>query len=97
MLPPRTGPSSCSRRACRELIFGSGQYGNAALSPEAGAFLNKKRKVIAKPTQGDQDLQSYARAQGRAVPREQLAKERLFLSVKIEPMAGRWRRDGLDG
>ena len=38
-------------KGCKELIFGTGQYGNAALSLEAAAFLKKKRcKVIAKPT-----------------------------------------------
>jgi hypothetical protein len=38
-------------KGCKELIFGTGQYGNAALSPEAAAFLKKKGcKVIAKPT-----------------------------------------------
>ena len=38
-------------KGCEELIFGTGQYGNAALSPEAAAFLKKKGcKVIAKPT-----------------------------------------------
>jgi hypothetical protein len=29
-------------KGCKELIFGTGQYGNAALSPEAAAFLDKK-------------------------------------------------------
>ena len=38
-------------KGCKELIFGTGQYGNAALSPEAAAFLKKKGcKVIARPT-----------------------------------------------
>jgi hypothetical protein len=38
-------------KGCKELIFGTGQYGNAALSPEAAAFLKKKGcNVIAKPT-----------------------------------------------
>jgi hypothetical protein len=38
-------------KGCKELIFGTGQYGSAALSPEAAAFLKKKGcKVIAKPT-----------------------------------------------
>jgi hypothetical protein len=38
-------------KGCKELIFGTGQDGNAALSPEAAAFLHKKGcKVIAKPT-----------------------------------------------
>jgi hypothetical protein len=38
-------------KGCKELILGTGQYGNAALSPEAAAFLKKKGcKVIAKPT-----------------------------------------------
>jgi hypothetical protein len=38
-------------KGCKELIFGTGQDGNAALSPEAAAFLKKKGcKVIAKPT-----------------------------------------------
>jgi hypothetical protein len=38
-------------KGCKELIFGTGQYGNAALSPEAAAFLKKKGcKVIAKRT-----------------------------------------------
>ena len=49
-------------KGCEELIFGTGQYGNAALSPEAAAFLKRKGcKVIAKPTpEGDQDLQPDA-------------------------------------
>ena len=35
-------------KSCKELIFGTGQYGNAALSPEAAAFLKRKGcKVIA--------------------------------------------------
>ena len=29
-------------KSCKELIFGTGQYGNAVLSPEAAAFLKKK-------------------------------------------------------
>jgi hypothetical protein len=29
-------------KGCKELIFGTGQYGRAALSPEAAAFLEKK-------------------------------------------------------
>ena len=38
-------------KGCKELIFGTGQYGNAALSPEAAAFLKRKGcKVIAEPT-----------------------------------------------
>ena len=38
-------------KGCKELILGTGQYDNAALSPEAAAFLKKKGcKVIAKPT-----------------------------------------------
>jgi hypothetical protein len=38
-------------KGCTELIFGTGQYGNAALSPEAAAFLKRKGcKVIAEPT-----------------------------------------------
>jgi hypothetical protein len=38
-------------KGCKELILGTGQYGNAALSPEAAAFLKKKGcKVIATPT-----------------------------------------------
>ena len=38
-------------KGCKELIFGTGQYGNAALSPEAAAFFEKKRcRVIAQPT-----------------------------------------------
>ncbi|HVO27603.1 MAG TPA: MTH938/NDUFAF3 family protein [Candidatus Margulisiibacteriota bacterium] len=38
-------------KGCTELIFGTGQYGNAALSPEAAAFLEKKGcRVIAQPT-----------------------------------------------
>ena len=30
------------KKGCKELIFGAGQYGNAALSPEAAAFLKKR-------------------------------------------------------
>ena len=38
-------------KGCKQLIFGTGQYGNAALSPEAAAFLEKKGcRVIAQPT-----------------------------------------------
>ena len=38
-------------KGCKQLIFGTGQYGSAALSPEAAAFLKKKGcKVIAQPT-----------------------------------------------
>jgi hypothetical protein len=38
-------------KGCKELILGTGQYGNAALSPEAAAYLKKKGcKVVAKPT-----------------------------------------------
>jgi hypothetical protein len=38
-------------KGCKQLIFGTGQYGNAALSPEAAAFLKKQGcKVIAKRT-----------------------------------------------
>ncbi len=38
-------------KGCKELIFGTGQYGRAALSPEAAAFLEKKGcRVIAEPT-----------------------------------------------
>jgi hypothetical protein len=40
-----------SEKGCKELIFGTGQYGNAALSPEAASFLKKKGcKVIARRT-----------------------------------------------
>ena len=38
-------------KGCKELIFGTGQYGRAALSPEAAAFLEKKGcRVTAEPT-----------------------------------------------
>ena len=38
-------------KGCRELIFGTGQYGSAVLSPEAAAFLEKKGcRFIAEPT-----------------------------------------------
>jgi hypothetical protein len=38
-------------KGCKQLIFGTGQHGNAALSPEAAAFLKRKGcKVIAWPT-----------------------------------------------
>ncbi len=38
-------------KGCKELIFGTGQYGSAALSPEAVAFFEKKGcRVIAKLT-----------------------------------------------
>lgn len=38
-------------KGCTKLIFGTGQYGNAALSPEAAAFLEKKGcRVITQPT-----------------------------------------------
>jgi hypothetical protein len=38
-------------KGCKELIFGTGQYGRAALSAEAAAFLeNKGCRVIAEPT-----------------------------------------------
>ena len=38
-------------KGCRELIFGTGQYGSAALSPEAEAyFRNRGCRVIAEPT-----------------------------------------------
>jgi hypothetical protein len=38
-------------KGCKKLIFGTGQYGSAALSPEAAAFLAKKGcRVIAEPT-----------------------------------------------
>jgi hypothetical protein len=38
-------------KGCKELILGTGQYGNAALSPEAAAYLKKKGcKVTARRT-----------------------------------------------
>ena len=38
-------------KGCKALIFGTGQYGNATLSPEAAAFLEGKGcRVIAEPT-----------------------------------------------
>jgi hypothetical protein len=38
-------------KGCEVLIFGTGQYGSAALSPEAAAFLEKQGcRVIAEPT-----------------------------------------------
>jgi hypothetical protein len=38
-------------KGCKELIFGTGQYGNAALSPAAAAFLERKGcRVVAQPT-----------------------------------------------
>jgi hypothetical protein len=38
-------------KGCKELIFGTGQHGNAALSPEAAAFFEKKGcRVVAEPT-----------------------------------------------
>ena len=38
-------------KGCKEVIFGTGQYGNAALSPEAAAFFKEKGcKVVAEPT-----------------------------------------------
>jgi hypothetical protein len=36
---------------CKELIFGTGQYGSAALSPEAAAFLKEMGcRAVAAPT-----------------------------------------------
>jgi hypothetical protein len=38
-------------KGCKELIFGTGQYGSAALSPEAAAFFKEmKCRVLAAPT-----------------------------------------------
>jgi hypothetical protein len=38
-------------KGCQQLIFGTGQYGTAELSPEAAAFLKKKGcRVIAEAT-----------------------------------------------
>ena len=38
-------------KGCKELIFGTGQYGSAALSPEAAAFLKEVGcTVVAAPT-----------------------------------------------
>ena len=38
-------------KGCKELILGTGQYGNAALSPEVAAYLKTKGcKVTARPT-----------------------------------------------
>lgn len=38
-------------KGCEELIFGTGQYGRAALSPEAAAFFDEmKCRVLAAPT-----------------------------------------------
>ena len=38
-------------KGCKELIFGTGQGGNAALSPEASAFLKEMGcRVVAAPT-----------------------------------------------
>ncbi len=38
-------------KGCRDLIVGTGQYGNVRLSPEAAEFFAKKRcRVIAEPT-----------------------------------------------
>jgi hypothetical protein len=37
-------------KGCKELILGTGQYGNAALSPEAAAFLKKKGCNAETPT-----------------------------------------------
>jgi hypothetical protein len=38
-------------KGCKELVFGTGQYGQAALSPEAAAFFKDKGcKVVAQPT-----------------------------------------------
>ncbi len=38
-------------KGCKELIFGTGQYGSATLSPEAAAFLERKGcRVIAQAT-----------------------------------------------
>jgi hypothetical protein len=40
-------------KGCKELIFGTGQDGQAALSPEAAAFFDEKGcKVVAEPTPG---------------------------------------------
>jgi hypothetical protein len=38
-------------KGCRELVFGTGQYGSAALSPEADAYFKDHGcRVIAQPT-----------------------------------------------
>jgi hypothetical protein len=60
-------------KGCKELIFGTGQDGNAALSPEAAAFLEEGMQGHrpADP-EGRQDLQLDAQAQGRVVPRDLL-------------------------
>jgi hypothetical protein len=39
------------QKGCKELIFGTGQYGSAALSPEAEAYFKDKGcRVVAEPT-----------------------------------------------
>jgi hypothetical protein len=57
-------------KGCEELVFGTGQYGNAALSPEAAALSEEKgvQGHRQADSEGDQDLQPYAQAQGRPVP-----------------------------
>jgi hypothetical protein len=61
-------------KGCEQLILGTGQYGNAALSPEAAAFCEEEEMQGHRQAdpEGDQDLQSHAQAQGRAVPRDLL-------------------------
>ena len=53
-------------KGCKELIFGTGQYGSAALSPEAAAFLEKKGcRVVAKPT--PDAMQTFNTSQKRKI------------------------------
>ena len=62
-------------KGCKELILGTGQYGNAALSA-GGRRLSEEEGLQGhrqSDPEGDQDLQPHAQAQGRAVPRDLLA------------------------
>ncbi len=53
-------------KGCRQLILGSGQDGNAQLSPEADAFFAKKNcKVVIKPT--PQAIRAFNEALGKKI------------------------------
>ena len=53
-------------KGCRQLILGSGQYGNVRLSPEAEAFFAKKKcEVVIKST--PQAIRAFNEAPGKKI------------------------------
>ena len=70
-------------KGCKRLIFGTGQDGNASLSPQAAAYLEKQGcKVHCRADSGcDSDLQQIEEGEGRPFPRNMLISRKLLTTA----------------